>query len=147
MYFCLYIPITDIIVLINWLPLWFLCRLGSVLHKDVGRGQPGAPGGGLDSALSARRWELGPDRHQENVALRKRPRSHHHRQIRPVSGCFLPGVPTGQWCRHLTAKCSTAISLTVVSMTVIPHLLFLDIYIYQSLLWKVGPHVIKFVPH
>lgn len=30
-------------------------RLGSVFHKDVGRGQSRAPGGGLDSALPARR--------------------------------------------------------------------------------------------
>lgn len=50
-------------LLIERLPRWFPCRPGSFLHKDVGGGQPGAPGGGLDSALSARRRELGPNGH------------------------------------------------------------------------------------
>ncbi len=30
-----------------------LCRFGSVLHEDASRGEPGAPGGGADAAVSA----------------------------------------------------------------------------------------------
>lgn len=73
-----------------------LHRLGSVLHQDAGGGQPGAPGGGVDAALAARRRELGRSGQQEDVALRERPRSHHHRQVCAVPGRLLPGVPAGQ---------------------------------------------------
>lgn len=79
--------------------LFFYCvthRFGPVLHKDVGGGQPRPSGGGANPAVSAHRWELGPQWQQEDVALREQPLSHHHHQIRPVPGLVLPGVPSGQ---------------------------------------------------
>ena len=82
--------------------LFFLCfipRLGPVFHKDVGGGQPRPSGGGAESAGSAHRRKLGPQRQQENVALREQPLPHHHRQIRPVPSLVLPGVPAGQYGR------------------------------------------------
>lgn len=79
-----------------WL-LMAICRPGPFFHKDIGWGQPGALGGSVDAAVTTRGWELGCDGHQENVALWKCSSPYNHRQVCSVSGCFLPGVPAGQW--------------------------------------------------
>lgn len=85
--------------------LWFYKhRPWAVLHQDTGGSQPRPSGGSTIPVGSAHWWELGPQRQQEDVALREQPLPHHHHQICTVPGLLIPGVFAGQWVKHIHTR-------------------------------------------